>query len=144
MRDVDKNSKSGYKRAHIPYGEHTALESERLAIGEKTKELETLTTQLAKQKDQIMQLESNHQGVLREIASIKESESLHGSRWRVLTLNADSSFGLRYLTAKTKQSQVLEEHLNKDERDLARIVELLGLDVQHVGESKPRVHWLSH
>ncbi|KAH8087910.1 hypothetical protein HD553DRAFT_348466 [Filobasidium floriforme] len=84
-----------------------ALESERLAIGEKTKELETLTTQLAKQKDQIMQLESNHQGVLREIASIKET--------------------------KTKQSQVLEEHLNKDERDLARIVELLGLDVQHVG-----------
>jgi hypothetical protein len=64
------------KRAHIPYGERAALESERLAIGEKTKELETLTTQLAKQKDQIMQLESNHQGVLREIASIRESESV--------------------------------------------------------------------
>jgi hypothetical protein len=51
---------------------------------------------------------------------------------------------MRYPSAKTKQSQVLEEHLDKDERDLARIVEILGLDVQHVGESGPRVHWLSH
>jgi hypothetical protein len=54
-----------------------ALESERLAIGEKTKELEALTAQLVKQKDQIMQLESTYQGVLREIASIKESESMY-------------------------------------------------------------------
>lgn len=34
--------------------------------------------------------------------------------------------------------------MDKDERDLARIVELLGLNVQHVGELKRRVHWLSH
>ena len=41
---------------------------------------------------------------------------------------------MRYPSAKTKQSQVLEEHLDKDERDLARIVELLGLDVTYASE----------
>lgn len=42
---------------------------------------------------------------------------------------------LAWFVAKSKQSRILQEHMNKDDRDLSRIIDLLGVEMTRDGKS---------